>query len=77
MSPAVRPHPWSINGAVQLTDPDPVGARRPPVRVCAEDRAGTQARMVRDAHRSRDGVCVRCDVPWPGNKVYGVPSVKA
>ena len=57
-------HPWSLNGISTLVDPNRPIPRRPtsPAR---ESAAATSNRMLLDDHRSKDGLCVRCESLWP------------
>ncbi|MEV7358554.1 hypothetical protein [Kitasatospora sp. NPDC091276] len=58
------PHPWSLNIASTLVDPN----RPIPHRSTSPTREGATAtsnRMLLDKHRSKDGLCVRCESPWP------------
>ncbi len=58
------PHPWSLNGTSTLVDPNrPIPHRSTgPTR---EGAAATSNRMLLDEHRSKDGLCVRRESPWP------------
>ncbi|WP_327073836.1 hypothetical protein OG196_23405 [Kitasatospora purpeofusca] len=58
------PHPWSLNIASTLVAPNRPIPRRStsPTR---EGAAATSNRMLLDEHRSKDGLCVRCESPWP------------
>ncbi|MEV7599847.1 hypothetical protein AB0O91_20935 [Kitasatospora sp. NPDC089797] len=51
--------------SIELPSLDPGGGRRPPSQVSRENSVATEARILRDEHRSDNGQCVRCEVPWP------------
>ncbi|PYC85045.1 hypothetical protein C7C46_07015 [Streptomyces tateyamensis] len=65
------PHPWSLNIASALVDP----TRPIPRRSTSPTREGTAAtsnRMLLDEHRSKDGLCVRCENLWPCDAIRSI-----
>ncbi|SDT77451.1 hypothetical protein SAMN05216371_5440 [Streptomyces sp. TLI_053] len=58
------PHPWSLNATATPMAPNRPIPRRS-TSPTQEGAAATSNRMLLDEHRSNDGLCVRCEIPWP------------